>query len=74
VHGAFFGDILWHVMEEIRGEIELEAVTTPLGGSLSRRATQCDPTTHRPFRREEESLRSRRRACESTSEHRRPLL
>jgi hypothetical protein len=28
VRGSFFGDILWHTMEEIRGEIELDAVAT----------------------------------------------
>jgi hypothetical protein len=36
VRGAFFGDILWHIMEEIRCEIELDAVATPLGRSLPR--------------------------------------
>jgi hypothetical protein len=36
VRGSFFGDILWHIMEEIRGEIELDAVATTLGRSLPR--------------------------------------
>src|SRR4051794_14321867 len=72
VRGSFFGDILWHVMEEIRGEIELDAVATTLGRSLPR-FEPPSVTTHRPFRREEGSSRSRRRACELASDRERTL-
>src|SRR5262249_9379862 len=36
IRGSLFSDSIWHVVEEVRGEIELDAVATTLGRSNPR--------------------------------------
>src|SRR5262249_46531201 len=36
MRGSFFSDIFWHVVEEVGGELELDAVATALGGRNAR--------------------------------------
>jgi hypothetical protein len=44
VRGSFFGDILWHIMEEIRGEIKLDAVANQRPSASAREYQRNGPS------------------------------